>query len=111
MNIYFLYENYFQTSFESYLHSAGEKLVIAYFYASRFGFDKIDQDIIDQFSIQFSDVQFRKIDVDIEANETIPDKHKVPSFPSFVFFKNKKIVDVFCGINDDHLKELIVNNI
>ncbi len=92
------------------MHSAGEKLVIAYFYAARFGLDKRDQDMIDQFSIEFSDIQFLKVDVDIEANETIPDKHRVPSFPSFVFFKNKEIVEIFCGINDDHLKELIVKN-
>lgn len=51
------------------MRNSEEQLIVAYFYASKFGLDKDDMNFIDKLSSDFPEVLYLKVDIDITANE------------------------------------------
>ncbi|XP_031566186.1 thioredoxin-like [Actinia tenebrosa] len=55
---------------------------------------------------EFCDVTFAKVDVD--ENEDIAEDEKILAMPTFVLYKNGKMVETVVGANDNKLREAII---
>lgn len=70
-------------------------LVLVDFYADWCGPCKATGPIIEELASDMSDVRFVKVDVD--ANQEIAGSYSVFSIPTFLIFKDGKVVDQFVG--------------
>lgn len=92
--------------FNAKLDEAGEKLVIVDFFATWCGPCKMIAPQLETLSEKLKDtVLFLKVDVD--ENEELAGEYEISCMPTFVFFKNKKVVRTISGAAIDKIKEAI----
>ncbi|XP_034944341.1 thioredoxin-2-like [Chelonus insularis] len=91
--------------FKEKLAEAGDKLVVVDFYATWCGPCKVISPKFEEFSNEFTDVIFYKVDVD--EGETIATEYEIESMPTFIFFKNQKKIDSMIGASIEKLKTLL----
>ncbi|XP_051174579.1 thioredoxin-2-like [Leptopilina boulardi] len=90
---------------EEQLTAAGDKLVVIDFYATWCGPCKVIAPKIDEYSEEFPDVIFVKVDVD-ECDD-IAVKYNVNSMPTFLFIKNNTMLETVVGANAGKIKTTI----
>lgn len=90
---------------ESQLEAAGEKLVVIDFFAVWCGPCKVIAPKLAELQTQYSDIIVLKVDVD--ECEDLAMKYDVSSMPTFLFLKNKQVVDSFSGANAEKLESFI----
>lgn len=59
---------------------------------------------------KYSNVNFYKIDVDDENNNDIINKYEITSIPSFLFFKDGKMIKKITGTDIKTIEKLINDN-
>merc|ERR1712226_554925 len=91
--------------FEKELAAAGDKLVVVDFTATWCGPCKMIAPKFEEYSKDYSDCVFLKVDVD--DNSATAEKYEISAMPTFKFFKTKAAIDTFSGANADTLKERI----
>uniref|UniRef100_A0A1A9VRG8 Thioredoxin domain-containing protein n=1 Tax=Glossina austeni TaxID=7395 RepID=A0A1A9VRG8_GLOAU len=87
---------------EKQINEAGEKLIVIDFYASWCGPCKIISPKLEELSAQYSDKAL-VLKVNVDDCEEIALEYNVTSMPTFVFMKNRQIIDVFVGGNPEKL--------
>lgn len=93
---------------QSKLEEAGSNLVMIDFHATWCGPCKVIAPKIDEFSKEFNNIVFLKVDVD--ECEDIATEYDISAMPTFVFIKNKQKIESFSGANADKLKQLLVKH-
>ncbi|CAG9766685.1 unnamed protein product [Ceutorhynchus assimilis] len=88
---------------DSRLDKAGDKLIILEFYAPWCGACKMIENKVKEIALEFPDILILKIDV--EEHEDIAQDYDVAGMPTFVFIKNKVIVNQFSGTKHEKLRE------
>ncbi|XP_005996498.1 thioredoxin [Latimeria chalumnae] len=91
--------------FDAALKEAGSKLVVVDFFAEWCGPCKMIAPKIEALSKTYTNVVFLKVDVD-EA-EDVAQHYEITAMPTFIFFKDGKKLEVFCGANADKLVQKI----
>merc|ERR1712224_915399 len=81
-----------------------EKVVID-FTATWCGPCKTIAPVFEKFASEYEDIFFYKIDVD--ENEEVAELEEVSKMPTFKFYHNGTVKDVFSGANEDSLKGFI----
>lgn len=95
-----------QDDLEKQLESAGARLVVIDFYATWCGPCKLIAPAIKKMAVELKDqVIFLKVDVD--ETDDIAGEYKIEAMPTFIFIKNKEVVDKFSGANEAKIKEAI----
>jgi len=95
-----------KADFEAQLKAAENKLVVVDFYATWCGPCKQIAPEIEKFATQFKDeVVFLKVDVD-ETDE-LAAEYEIEAMPTFVYIKNKKVLEKFSGANQSKVKETV----
>lgn len=84
---------------------ASEKLTVVDFYAQWCGPCKMIAPKIEQMAKENPDVQFAKVDVDV--NEETAESCGITAMPTFILYKNGQKVAEMTGANEAKLKELI----
>lgn len=92
--------------FDSRLEAAGDKLVVVDFFATWCGPCKVIAPKLDEFQNRFSE-KIVIIKVDVDECEDLAAKYNISSMPTFLFIKNKEVVDQFAGANPDKLQSYI----
>ncbi|KAL9886665.1 thioredoxin T [Glossina fuscipes fuscipes] len=87
---------------EKQINEAGEKLIVIDFYASWCGPCKIISPKLEELSVQYSDKAL-VLKVNVDDCEEIALEYNVTSMPTFVFMKNRQIIDIFVGGNPEKL--------
>uniref|UniRef100_A0A1A9WX03 Thioredoxin domain-containing protein n=1 Tax=Glossina brevipalpis TaxID=37001 RepID=A0A1A9WX03_9MUSC len=87
---------------EKQINEAGDKLIVIDFYASWCGPCKIISPKLEELSVQYSDKAL-VLKVNVDDCEEIALEYNVTSMPTFVFMKNRQIIDIFVGGNPDKL--------
>lgn len=80
-------------------------LTVVDLYAKWCGPCKQISPVLEQWSKDMSNVQFLKVDVDV--NEDIVMKYQIQAMPTFLFFKLGELVDRMTGANVNKLQQLI----
>ncbi|KXJ77338.1 thioredoxin-2 [Aedes albopictus] len=92
--------------FDSKLESAGDKLVVVDFFATWCGPCKVIAPKLEELQNKYAEkVLFVKVDVD--ECEDLAAKYEISSMPTFLYIKNKKVVDQFSGANAEKLEHYI----
>ncbi|PWN48877.1 thioredoxin-domain-containing protein [Violaceomyces palustris] len=94
-----------QSEFDSQLSSAGGKLVVVDFHAQWCGPCKVIAPVYENLAKQFTNVVFLKVDVD--AVQPVAQKYSIRAMPTFLFIKNKSVVDTLQGANASKLQQLL----
>lgn len=92
--------------FDSRLEAAGDKLVVVDFFATWCGPCKVIAPKLDEFQNRFSE-KIVIIKVDVDECEDLAAKYNISSMPTFLFIKNKEVVDQFAGANPEKLQSFI----
>uniref|UniRef100_A0A1A9ZLV0 Thioredoxin domain-containing protein n=1 Tax=Glossina pallidipes TaxID=7398 RepID=A0A1A9ZLV0_GLOPL len=87
---------------EKQINEAGDKLIVIDFYASWCGPCKIISPKLEELSVQYSDKAL-VLKVNVDDCEEIALEYNVTSMPTFVFMKNRQIIDIFVGGNPEKL--------
>lgn len=84
----------------------GDGTVLVDFYADWCGPCKMTTPIIEEISEELKDIRFVKVNVD--ENQEIASEYSVFSIPTFIIFKNGKVVSQFVGAQpkEAFLKEI-----
>lgn len=90
------------------LSEAESKLVVIDFFATWCGPCKMIAPVLEDFSKEFPNVVFLKVDVD--ECEDVAAEYEITSMPTFVFIKNKNKVDFFAGAHAEKIKATIQKN-
>lgn len=94
------------TSFQKEVLDHKDQPVLVDFYADWCGPCKVTSPIIDELSHEMDNVKFVKINVD--ENQDLSSQYSIFSIPSFLIFKNGKLVTQFVGAQSkDHFIEEI----
>lgn len=94
------------TSFQKEVLDHKDGPVLVDFYADWCGPCKVTSPIIDELSNEMAHVKFVKINVD--ENQDLSSQYSIFSIPSFLIFKNGKVVTQFVGAQSkDHFIEEI----
>eukprot|EP01095_Lingulamoeba_sp_RSL-Kostka_P008320 TRINITY_DN274_c0_g1_i1.p1 TRINITY_DN274_c0_g1~~TRINITY_DN274_c0_g1_i1.p1 ORF type:complete len:317 (+),score=125.92 TRINITY_DN274_c0_g1_i1:47-997(+) len=94
--------------FANYMATSGEKLVIIDFFATWCGPCKQIAPEFDKLSLEHPDILFLRVDID--KLKEIAATANVTSVPTFVFYREFKILSVVTGANLNQLKSLIEKN-
>lgn len=92
--------------FDSRLEAAAGKLVVVDFFATWCGPCKVIAPKLDEFQNTYSD-KIVIIKVDVDECEDLAAKYNISSMPTFLFIKNKEVVDQFAGANGEKLESFI----
>jgi thioredoxin 1 len=96
--------------FDGLLEKAGKKdLVVVDFSAAWCGPCKMIAPAFDELSNEYPDSYFVKVDVD--QVKAIAKRYEVMSMPTFILFKNGKVVDRFSGASIEKLRDTIIANL
>ncbi|KAK2725408.1 thioredoxin-like protein 1 [Artemia franciscana] len=87
------------------LNVAGPKLVVVDFTASWCGPCQRIAPFVDELSRKYTRAVFLKVDVD--AGPDLAQAHNVSAMPTFIFFKNKVVIDRLQGANPQSLEEKV----
>ncbi|XP_005178959.1 thioredoxin-2-like [Musca domestica] len=87
---------------EKHLANAGGNLVVLDFYATWCGPCKLIAPQLEEISTSHSDVVV-VLKINVDDCEEIAMDYNVTSMPTFVFMKNRKIIDVIVGGNSENL--------
>lgn len=93
---------------ESKLTDAGDQLVVIDFFATWCGPCKMISPKLEELAAEYNNVHIFKVDVD--ECEEIAMEYNISSMPTFVFIKNKQVIQQFSGANYDKLKQLVLDN-
>lgn len=93
-----------KADFDSQLTAAGDKLVVVDFYATWCGPCKMIAPKLGELSTQYEDKAV-VIKVDVDECEDIAVEYGVSSMPTFLFFKNGKVVKTFSGASVEKLSD------
>lgn len=89
--------------FDSRLDAAADKLVVVDFFATWCGPCKVIAPKLEEFQNKYAD-KLVVIKVDVDECEDLAAKYNISSMPTFLFIKNKNVVDQFSGANADKLE-------
>ncbi|KAJ8143479.1 hypothetical protein OXX80_001145 [Metschnikowia pulcherrima] len=78
-------------------------LVVVDFFATWCGPCKMIAPMVDKFATQYANAKFIKIDVD--QLQEIAQEYEVSSMPTFLFFKDGKVIHKVIGANPAALKQ------
>ncbi|XP_058479500.1 thioredoxin-like [Solea solea] len=88
--------------FKKQMKNAGDKVVVVDFTATWCSPCKMIAPIFEELAEKYTNMVFLKVDMD-EA-EDVGEEYNVTSMPTFIFIKNTKELERFCGANGDKLK-------
>ncbi|CBQ69001.1 related to TRX2-thioredoxin II [Sporisorium reilianum SRZ2] len=91
--------------FDSELNTAGSKLVVVDFHATWCGPCKVIAPIFQRLASQYTNVVFLKVDVD--RVQPVAQRYSVRAMPTFLFLKNKSVVDTLQGADPSRLTALV----
>ncbi|TKY88904.1 hypothetical protein EX895_002145 [Sporisorium graminicola] len=91
--------------FDGELNTAGSKLVVVDFHATWCGPCKVIAPIFQRLVSQYTNVVFLKVDVD--RVQPVAQKYSVRAMPTFLFLKNKSVVDTLQGADPNRLSALV----
>lgn len=91
--------------FETVLKDAGSKLIVVDFYAVWCGPCKQIAPPLEKMAAEMPDVVFIKIDVD--QADALADQYGINSMPTFMFFKESKMLTTLSGATPAKIRELI----
>ena len=95
--------------FNTKLKDAGDTLVVVDFFATWCGPCKMIAPKLEEMATeQGQSILVLKVDVD--ECEEIATEYNISSMPTFIFFKNSKVVTQFSGANFDKLKQIVAEN-
>ena len=101
---------YSANSLIEYSTNNPDKLIVIYFTASWCGPCKeIKPFILEKISTN-ENVSFSIIDVDNDNYEDLCEDYSVNAMPTFLFFKNKQVVEKIVGGNKEKIEQLINDN-
>ncbi|OBA19462.1 thioredoxin [Metschnikowia bicuspidata var. bicuspidata NRRL YB-4993] len=83
-------------------------LVVVDFFATWCGPCKMISPMVDKFATQYSSAKFIKVDVD-ELQE-VAQEYEISSMPTFLLFKEGKVVQKVIGANPAALKQALAAN-
>jgi len=86
------------------LEEAGEKLVVIDFYATWCGPCKLISPKLEELAQQYAS-QAAVFKVDVDICEDLANEYNITLMPTFVFLRNKNVVEVFSGSNTQKLVE------
>lgn len=92
--------------FDSKLESAGDKLVVVDFFATWCGPCKVIAPKLEEFQAKYAE-KILVVKVDVDECEDLAAKYNISSMPTFLFIKNKNVVDQFSGANAEKLESFI----
>ncbi|XP_043484339.1 thioredoxin-2 [Leptopilina heterotoma] len=90
------------------LTEAGNKLVVIDFFATWCGPCKSISPKIEEFSQEYTDVVFVKVDVD--ECEEVASEYDITSMPTFIFIKNGEKLETVVGANAEKIKNTILKH-
>ncbi|GAC94829.1 thioredoxin [Pseudozyma hubeiensis SY62] len=93
------------SEFDSELSAAGSKLVVVDFHATWCGPCKVIAPIFQRLASQYTSVVFLKVDVD--RVQPVAQRYSVRAMPTFLFLKNKSVVDTLQGADPNRLTALV----
>ncbi|XP_059045845.1 thioredoxin-2 [Achroia grisella] len=91
------------------LADAGDKLVVIDFMATWCGPCKVVGPKLDEIANEMID-SIVVVKVDVDECEEIATEYNINTMPTFVFVKNKKILEQFSGANVEKLRATILKN-
>jgi thioredoxin 1 len=95
--------------FNGLLEKAGKKdLVVVDFSAAWCGPCKMIAPAFDDLSNEYPDCFFVKVDVD--QVKAIAKRYEIMSMPTFILFRNGKVVERFSGASIEKLRDMIIAN-
>ncbi|XP_055546620.1 thioredoxin-2 [Wyeomyia smithii] len=92
--------------FDSQLEAAGSKLVVVDFFATWCGPCKVIAPKLEEFQSMYAD-KIVVIKVDVDECEDLAAKYNITSMPTFLFLKDKNVVQSFSGANAEKLGSCI----
>ena len=99
-----------EQGFDGLLEKAGKKdLVVVDFSAAWCGPCKMIAPAFDELSNEYPDSYFVKVDVD--QVKAIARRYEVMSMPTFILFKNGKVVERFSGASIEKLRDMVIANL
>ncbi|XP_060533926.1 thioredoxin-2 [Cylas formicarius] len=93
---------------ESKLNDAGSQLVVIDFFATWCGPCRVIAPKLEELANEYTNILILKVDVD--ECEELAMEYNISSMPTFVFIKNKTVIQTFSGANYDKLKATILDN-
>ncbi|XP_059616348.1 thioredoxin-2 [Phlebotomus argentipes] len=90
------------SDFDGKLESAGDLLVVVDFFAQWCGPCKMIAPKLEDLANQYTDKAV-VLKVDVDECEELAIRYNISSMPTFVFIKNKQVVETFSGANNDKL--------
>ncbi|SPO31062.1 related to TRX2 - thioredoxin II [Ustilago trichophora] len=91
--------------FDAELNAAGSKLVVVDFHAVWCGPCKAIAPIYQRLASQYTNTVFLKVDVD--RVQAVAQRYSVRAMPTFLFLKNKSVVDTLQGADPNRLTSLV----
>ncbi|KAJ1017791.1 hypothetical protein NDA16_005108 [Ustilago loliicola] len=91
--------------FDAELTAAGSKLVVVDFHAVWCGPCKVIAPIFQRLASQYTNTVFLKVDVD--RVQPVAQRYSVRAMPTFLFLKNKSVVDTLQGADPNRLTALV----
>ncbi|EST08820.1 PITH domain protein [Kalmanozyma brasiliensis GHG001] len=91
--------------FDAELSSAGSKLVVVDFHAVWCGPCKVIAPVFQRLASQYTSVVFLKVDVD--RVQPVAQRYSVRAMPTFLFLKNKSVVETLQGADPNRLTALV----
>lgn len=95
--------------FNTKLKDAGDTLVIVDFFATWCGPCKMIAPKLEELANELGQA-ILVLKVDVDECEDIATEYKISSMPTFIFFKNGKVIQQFSGANFDKLKTMTLEN-
>ncbi|XP_053693574.1 thioredoxin-2-like [Sabethes cyaneus] len=92
--------------FDSRLEAAGDKLVVVDFFATWCGPCKVIAPKLEEFQNKYAD-KIVVIKVDVDECEDLAAKYSISSMPTFLFIKDKSVLESFSGANAEKLESNI----
>lgn len=87
------------------------KLFVIDFKASWCGPCKLIHPYIKELSNSYTDVNFIEIDVDDSDHEKTVEVFGISAMPTFLFYKNNKVLDTVCGANKEEIFNTLQKNL
>lgn len=92
--------------FDNQLEIGADKLILVDFFATWCGPCKFIAPKLEEFNNKYHD-KLVVIKVDVDECEELAIKYNISSMPTFLFIKNKEVVDQFSGANAEKLESFI----